>query len=337
MGIMGIRACPECGRNRLVRDYVHGELVCADCGYVIAERIVDMGPEWRAFDQEQRDRRERVGAPTIFTIHDKGLSTLIDPRNRDSFGKVLTPERRAQVYRLRKWQGRGRASSAVERNLVFALCEIDRMASNLSLPRNVREAAAIIYRQVVDGRLIRGHSIEGVAGAALYAACRQCRFPRTLDEIAGVSGVGKKKISRSYRSIARRLLIHLHPTSPADYVPRFASELGLGGEVQSRAVALLKKAERGGLTAGRGPAGVAAAAVYVAALTRGERLEQEEVARVARITSATLRARYKELCRKLRIDLRSRRGNISTLWWARGLPPPGPHPGRGSAQTVKSS
>ena len=297
------KACPECGSVRFVRDYEHAELVCAGCGFVIHDKIMDMGPEWRAFDQEQRERRGRVGAPMTFTIHDKGLSTMIDWRDRDSHGKDLTPKRRAQIYRLRKWQRRIRVSDATERNLAFALSEVDRMSSHLGLPRNVREAAAVIYRRAVEERLIRGRSIEGVAAAALYAACRECKVPRTLDEIADVSRVSKKEIGRSYRFIARELLIHLRPTSPTDYIPRFGSELGLGGEVQSKAIELLKEATNKGLTSGRGPTGVAAAAIYIASVLCGERRTQRDVADVARVTEVTVRNRYKELCEKLGLDV----------------------------------
>jgi transcription initiation factor TFIIB len=286
-----------------VRDYERAELVCAACGFVIHDKIMDMGPEWRAFDQEQRDRRGRVGAPMTFTIHDKGLSTMIDWRDRDSHGKDLTPKRRAQIYRLRKWQRRIRVSDATERNLAFALSEVDRMSSHLSLPRNVREAAAVIYRKAVEERLIRGRSIEGVAAAALYAACRECKVPRTLDEIAEVSRVTKKEIGRSYRFIARELLIHLRPTSPNDYIPRFGSELGLSGEAQSKAIELLKEATEKGLTSGRGPTGVAAAAIYIASVLTGERRTQRDVADVARVTEVTVRNRYKELCDKLGLDV----------------------------------
>jgi transcription initiation factor TFIIB len=297
------RTCPECSSTKLVRNYERAELVCAGCGFVITEKIMDMGPEWRAFDQEQRERRGRAGAPMTFTIHDKGLSTMIDWRDRDSHGKGLTPKKRAQIYRLRKWQRRIRVSDATERNLAFALSELDRMESQLGLPRNVREAAAVIYRRAVEARLIRGRSIEGVAAAALYAACRECKLPRTLDEIANISRVGKKEVGRSYRFIARELLIHLRPTSPIDYVPRFGSELGLSGEVQSKTIELLKEAGKKGLTSGRGPTGVAAAAIYIVSVLQGERRTQRDVADIAQVTEVTVRNRYKELCEKLGLDV----------------------------------
>jgi transcription initiation factor TFIIB len=295
--------CPACGSERLLRDYQHGTLICGSCGLVVRDKIMDRGPEWRAFDQEQREQRGRVGAPMTYTIHDKGLSTMIDWRNRDSHGKDLTPKRRAQIYRLRKWQRRIRVSDAMERNLAFALSELDRMASHLGLPRSVRETAAVIYRRAVEKHLIRGRSIEGVAAAALYAACRENKVPRTLDEIADVSRVSKKEIGRSYRFIARELLIHLSPTSPIDYVSRFGSELGLSGEAQSKAIDLLKKASKEGLTSGRGPTGVAAAAIYIASVMSGERRTQRDVADVARVTEVTVRNRYKELCEKLGLDV----------------------------------
>jgi len=295
--------CPECGSRRLEYDYERGELVCMNCGLVVDEDLIDMGPEWRAFDHEQRMKRSRVGAPMTYTIHDKGLSTMIDWRNRDSYGKSISPATRAQLYRLRKWQRRIRVSNATERNLAFALSELDRMASALGLPRNVRETAAVIYRKAVEKNLIRGRSIEGVAAASLYAACRQCNVPRTLDEIAEVSRVSRKEIGRTYRFIARELKLKLLPTSPIDYVPRFCSALGLSSKVQQKAIEILKQAQEKELTSGRGPTGVAAAAIYISSVLCGERRTQREVAEVAGITEVTIRNRYKELAEKLDIEI----------------------------------
>lgn len=237
------------------------------------------------------------------TIHDKGLSTVIDWRNKDSYGKDLSANKRAQLYRLRKWQRRIRVSDAAERNLAFALSELDRITSKLGLPRHVRENAAIIYRGAVEKGLIRGRSIEGVVAAAIYAACRRCRVPRTLDEIAEASRVDRKEIGRTYRFLARELNIKLTPTNPIDYVPRFASELGLPGEVESKAIQILQQAAEKGLTSGRGPTGVAAAAIYIASVLLGCRRTQREVAEVAGVTEVTIRNRYKELTEHLDIDV----------------------------------
>src|ERR671936_2948699 len=298
-----VTRCPECNSGHLAFDYERGELICEECGLVLNDQMIDQGPEWRAFDVEQGEKRARTGAPMTMLIHDKGLSTMIGWKNKDSYGKSIPTRNRAQLYRLRKWQRRIRVSNATERNLAFALSELDRMASGMGLPRNVRETAAMIYRRAVTKNLIRGRSIEGVAAAALYAACRQCNVPRTLDEIADASRVSRKEIGRTYRFIARELKLKLMPTSPIDYIPRFCSELKLSGEIQAKTADILKQAADRELTSGRGPTGIAAAAIYIACILAGERRTQREVAEVAGVTEVTIRNRYKELAEKLDIDI----------------------------------
>ena len=295
--------CPDCGSTHLSRDYSRAELICADCGLVIDEDLIDHGPEWRAFDSEQRESRARVGAPMTYTIHDKGLSTEIGWSNKDSYGKSIPTRNRAQLYRLRKWQRRVRIADGTERNLAIALSELDRMASGMGLPRTVRETAAVIYRKAVLKNLIRGRSIEGVSASALYAACRQCNVPRTLDEVAAASRLSRRELGRFYRFLSRELGLKLLPTSPQDYISRFCSELKLSGEVQAKASDLLKEAAKKELTSGRGPTGIAAAALYIASVLCGERRTQREVADVAGVTEVTIRNRYKELTKKLDIGM----------------------------------
>ncbi|MHA1713637.1 MAG: TFIIB-type zinc ribbon-containing protein, partial [Candidatus Ranarchaeia archaeon] len=142
--------CSECGSTNLVRDATRGELICNQCGLVVSEHIIDAGPEWRAFDTSERNKRSRVGSPTTLTIHDKGLSTMIDWRDKDAFGKKLTPKRRAQIYRLRKWQVRTRVHSSLDRNLAFAMSELDRLVSQLGIPIGVKETSAVLYRKTVE-------------------------------------------------------------------------------------------------------------------------------------------------------------------------------------------
>jgi transcription initiation factor TFIIB len=228
---------------------------------------------------------------------------MISWKNRDAYGKSIPTRNRAQLYRLRKWQTRTRISNSTERNLATALFELDRMASGMGLPRIVKERAAMIYRKAVLKKLIRGRSIEGVSAAALYAACRQCNVPRTLDEISNVSSMSRKDIGRTYRYITRELGLKLMPTSPQDYIPRFCSELKLSADVQAKTLEIIKGAADRELTSGRGPIGIAAASLYIATILCGERRTQREVSEVASVTEVTIRNRYKELSEKLDIDI----------------------------------
>jgi len=289
------KKCPECNSTNILADNDRGELVCKNCGLVIEERMIDFGQEWREFENDQEKRR-RTGAPMTYTRYDRGLGTDIGQRG-DIFqldGKGMN-----KFLRLRKWQYR--ISTAIERNLKLALAELKRVASYLKLPKAVEEEAAKIYTLAVQRGLVRGRSMESVVSGALYAACRRHEIPRTLDELSEASGIEKKEVGRTYRFITRELEIRILPSNPVDYIPRFASALKLSAETQSKAVEILEMAEKADLTSGRGPTGIAAASLYVAALTNDEKRTQREVADVAGVTEVTIRNRYKELFNKLNL------------------------------------
>ncbi|WP_123538814.1 transcription initiation factor IIB [Halosimplex salinum] len=286
--------CPECESENLITSSDRGELVCEDCGLVVEEGTIDPGPEWRAFTHREREEKSRVGAPTTRTMHDKGLTTTIDWKDKDAYGRSISSEKRSQMHRLRKWQERIRTKDAGERNLQFALSEVDRMASALGVPRSVREIASVMYRRALDEDLIRGRSIEGVATACLYAACRKQGIPRSLEEIAEVSRVDRKEIGRTYRYVSQELGLEMEPVDPKQYVPRFCSELDLPETVQTKATEIIDETAEAGLLSGKSPTGFAAAAIYAASLLCNEKKTQREVADVAQVTEVTIRNRYQE-------------------------------------------
>ncbi|WP_136588743.1 transcription initiation factor IIB [Salinigranum halophilum] len=286
--------CPECN-GPLATDTEHGETVCEHCGLVVEEDEIDHGPEWRAFDANEKDQKSRVGAPTTNMMHDKGLSTNIGWQNKDAYGNSLSSRQREKMQRLRTWNERFRTRDSKERNLKQALGEIDRMASALGLPDSVRETASVIYRRALQDDLLPGRSIEGVATSSLYAAARQAGTPRSLDEITAVSRVEKDEIARTYRYVVRELKLEIKPADPEQYVPRFASDLDLSDESERRARQLLQNAKEAGIHSGKSPVGLAAAAVYAASLLTNEKVTQSEVSEVANISEVTIRNRYHEL------------------------------------------
>jgi transcription initiation factor TFIIB len=286
--------CPECG-GHLVTDEGHGETVCSECGLVVEEDSVDRGPEWRAFDSKEKDQKSRVGAPTTKMMHDKGLSTNIGWQDKDAYGNTLGSRQREKMQRLRTWNERFRTRDSKERNLKQALGEIDRMASALGLPKNVRETASVIYRRALDEDLLPGRSIEGVATSSVYAAARQTGIPRSLDEVAAVSRIDEMEFKRTYRYIVRELGLEIQPADPLSYVSRFASDLDISDESERRANELLKTAKEQGVHSGKSPVGLAAAAVYAGTLLSNEKVTQSEVSDVANVSEVTIRNRYQEL------------------------------------------
>ena len=293
-----VLTCPECESQRFEEDSAQGELACVECGAIIDEDRIDDSAEYRAFNEAEREKKARAGQPLTYTKHDMGVSTEIGKGSGELY--KVSGEKRAQYYRLRKWHKR--LTKSKDRNLGFALSELNSMISNLNLPESVHEEVARLYEKAVDQGLVRGRSMESIISALLYIVARKQGTPRTLDEISDASGIEKREIGRAYRYVARELGLRILPAKPQDYVPRFAGKLQLSGEVQARARNILEEAREKDLRSGKGPVGLAAAALYIAAVLEGEKRTQREVADVVGVTEVTIRNRYKELAEKLGLE-----------------------------------
>ena len=296
-------SCPECGSAKLVHDYDTGETICGDCGLVVREQMMDKGPEWRAFTQEEKASRSRVGVPTSYSVHDKGLSTAIGRVDRDAFGRKLPLSTRLQMWRLRKWQIRSRVHSSVDRNLAQAMAELDRLSDKAYIPSSVKEKAAVIYRKALDKGLVRGRSIAAIAASSLYAACRSTETPRSLREISEASLVDKKDVARCYRLLIRELGIQMPIADPLTYVSKIAERTGISGQTQGAAIKILREAKQKHAASGKDPMGLAAAALYIACLQNDEKKTQKDIAEAGGVTEVTVRNRYKSLKRRLGLEL----------------------------------
>ena len=66
---------------------------------------------------------------------------------------------------------------------------------------------------------------------------------------------------------------------------------------------IIRIAEERGLTSGRGPTGVCAAAIYAACILTNERRTQRKIARVSCVTEVTVRNRFSELVENLNLGI----------------------------------
>lgn len=289
--------CPRCGKGNMLLDNATGEQFCSNCGYVVKDRIEEVGAEWRSFQQDSESGRDprRTGAPTTLAMHDMGLSTVIGLENKDASGRSLQASMRTTLERLRTWDRRSQVHESVDRNLRQAFGELDRLAEKLNVSDPIVEKAAYIYRKAIDRKLIRGRSISGLIAAALYAAFRNTETPRTLKDVAEVAGLKKKDLARSYRLLVREMDLRMPIADPIKCVSRIASKSGVTERTKRRAVEILRKAQETRSSAGKDPMGLAASALYVACVMENEAKTQKDIAEAAGVTEVTIRNRYKGL------------------------------------------
>jgi len=287
--------CPECRNDVLIYDPRTGEISCPNCGYVVQERDVDRGPEWRSLDDEE-ESRSRVGAPLSIMYRDHGLSTIIDRVDEDASGRRLSKETREKLLRLKKLDATSQVNASEARNLQQAVNILQIYVDKLHLSQPIAEKAMLIYRKALRAGLVRGRSIRSIMAAAVYAACRSMGAPRDLRELEKAYPVVKRKtIAQGYRLLLKHLKLKVPVADPAIYLNKIASKVGLDQKTVQEALRILQEAAKRGATVGKDPVGIAAAALYMACQETTQNITQKDIARAAGVTEVTVRNRFKGL------------------------------------------
>lgn len=295
------KSCENCNGNTFVRTKEGKQLVCKECGTVIVDVKVDEGPEWRSFEGEEEDR-VRVGMQPTLLMPDKGLSTKMGPERKDASGNVISGEAWRDIGRQKKWQSRISTGTSKERNLSQALNVLNRIGKALDIPQNVLERAAYVYRMALQRDLIRGRAIKSIMAAALYASIRYNEIPRTLSEVSEAADIEEPELNRDYTLLVRELKLRMPVVDPAKYIKKICAKVGLSKKVLVEAEKIVRLAQKKGITSGKGPEGVAAAAVYYSCELLGVEKSQREIAFACEVTTVTVRNRFKDLERNLRLD-----------------------------------
>lgn len=197
---------------------------------------------------------------------------------------------------IEKWQQRPKDKST------FELSELNRIISDLELAQDVHQEAMELIEDAKDKGLMRGRDMSEMLAAMIYIIAREKGSPRTLDEISEVTGVGKRRIGKSYRYIGREMDMRVVPPQPEDHIQRFADKLNLSDETRDYAKNIIDQAKEKEILAGKAPTGIAASALYIASNIEGEKRTQKEVAEMLNVTEVTVRNRSKELVDELGLN-----------------------------------
>ena len=194
-----------------------------------------------------------------------------------------------------------RCGFVVDWNSSQAFSEIDRFKDRLAVSDAVTEKAANTCWKALGMGFVRGTPVSTLIASSLYAACRHTGTPCTLRDVGGVTGVKRKDIARCYRHLAREMDIKVPVAYSVRCIAEIADKIGVGDRTGKMAAAILEIAQQNGISAGKDPVGLAAAALYTACAKRGENKTLRDVAMAANVAETTVRNKYKMLRKSLRI------------------------------------
>lgn len=299
--------CDECKSDALIHDVVRGELICQDCGLVLKSSIHCHSPEWNAYTTDEKMRRARCEI-VIEPLKARTMGTIIGEKFIDSRGRKIYGEKRRNITRLSYRQRQFQEKHS--KNLGKASSELNRIISHLRLSNDITNTAFLYYRVAYKKGLVRGRSVTNMMSAAIYIACRKKQVAIMMKDIARIANITPKELGRSIRIFLLKIKVKKTFHNPSIYVYRLGEDLKLSLHTQRVAIALIDQAHVKGLTNGKSPITMAAASLYIATLQTGEKRTQYQIADFAQTTPATIRIRFKEIQKVLKLaKFEIKRGN----------------------------
>jgi transcription initiation factor TFIIB len=272
------RECPECSSSKVSKR--RGELYCRNCGLVLEDQEIDTSKEYRVFDESDQGK-ERSGENLTYTKDDKGLGTEIG-NSSDLYN--IPGSKRSKFYRMKKWDKRSQRNGDRE-----ILRSLNNIVYALNLPDMVAEEAARLCVKARENGLVRGRKTEVVSAAIVYLVSRNNGVPRTLTETAEVINEEERIVGKNYRYIARKLGLDIRPVKPTKLLPRYASNLGISGEVEGRVRSVIERGREKNFLAGRKPSSVISGAMYYVSCVDELGITQKSISEACGVTEVTVR------------------------------------------------
>lgn len=303
--------CPDC--KQVPPDLIeeNADTICANCGMVLAERLVSYESEWRTFnsDEGKGDDPNRVGEAENDLLVSSNVGTQIGSGG---------PNASRETRKLKKAQALQQENKA-DKALQAAYSQIELWGERAKFTVAIKQSAKGYYKRVYESNALRGKPLESILAGCLFIACRQNKAPRSFSEIFGLTSVPKKDIGRVYKhlekflmkwsnesiqaieesgGIANREQLGFNPTEstkPEQLCERYNNMLGCPFRVGAIAGHLARKIPEIKELAGRSPLSNAAACVYFASHLVGAGKSTKQISEVAGVSDATIKHAYKYL------------------------------------------
>lgn len=289
----------SCTDSVTITDVETGEMICQKCGRVLQDKI--------SYDRRDDNTFVKSAYPSQISnrstlrFHDMGLATIIDKFNHDSKGKPIDYKMRHDMKRMRMWDSRSQAKNTFERNLRTALSEMEKLKEKLCLSDAIIERSAYIYRKAARAQLIRGRRINGIVGACVYVACREMDATRTIIDISNNLQESRSSIAKNYRMLFQNLMLTVSVPDPIKCIVKIANNLEIPENTKREAIHIFDTLKERELTAGKKPSAVAATVIYMASIKTGVNLSQQKISKVSGITGVTIRNRYKDYLKYVKL------------------------------------
>lgn len=262
--------CKTHGEAHLLKDVRSGDLVCAECGFVVEDRMICEDAEWRNYADDSmatKWMKSRAGdAENPFLSADFNLGTMIkvvggkkNSSNDQSYAGNITNQ-----FKRR----------SVDNALNHAFKVIETMGDRINLASSVLYLAKKLYSQVYRKKNFKGNIMEisdPKTAACLYIACRLEQCSRSKSEICAIYNVNKKNLSAAITRILKCEDVELPNAQSIEMIDRFTGHMQMTKAERKQARSIAERIELYRQNKRALPEEIAGAAIYLVAVrTKGE-------------------------------------------------------------------
>jgi transcription initiation factor TFIIIB Brf1 subunit/transcription initiation factor TFIIB len=183
-------------------------------------------------------------------------------------------------------------SNSTEKQVAEAMEKIETLGERLNFGASTRDKAADIYRDAAVGNHTDGRATTTIVAASLCLATQGMKNAYPVEYLAREVGISDDNLRNAVRVLRRELDREFAIVRPEDYLQYLCKKTGEDDETKQRAQTILAEIQAEVHVSGKNPCGIAAAAIYVAANAPAS---QRELARVAGVTTETIRVRLNEI------------------------------------------
>lgn len=247
---VAIEKCKVCNENAILEE--DGMRVCTKCGYNNDE-IIDTTQEWRSYGENDNKTTDQTRCVINNSLLENGtLSTC--PIGYGGGG----------LKQLSNWN----KLSYDERSKLEVFSIIDDKVGNI-LPKCVTNKAKVFFTSLAKDDIRRGDKRLSLIAACVFFAGKYRDYYKTQEEIGKLFGLSKRKIimgCKDFHKIMfmkdRRFTNKIKPTSVADMVKKYNTDLGLNGDFTEIVDKCIIRADYLGLTFKCKPSSAALAIIY---------------------------------------------------------------------------
>ncbi|KAF2198508.1 cyclin-like protein [Delitschia confertaspora ATCC 74209] len=298
--------CPDCKElpPNLIEEFSTGDTVCASCGRVLADRVIDTRSEWRTFsnDDQGNDDPSRVGDAANPLLNGAQLQTEI--------GQGDGSMRAREIARAQNKSNHDKGNKV----LMAAFKQIATLCESNKIPHVAADTAKHLYKMTDNDKLFKGKSQDAIIAGCIFIACRQHDVPRSFREIFKLTNVSKKEIGRTFKILETHIAKKIREggqtvagngavisngaykltksTDASELILRACSNLGLKGIDMIAQQAAARVTELG-VAAGRSPLSITGACIYLVAHLMGQPKSPKEIGLAVDVSDGTIRTAYK--------------------------------------------